>query len=223
MKKQVNQFFSAFFSIVLLFSIASCANQSPRETTDEVTGDSVSAGLTAEPDTIIAKFTDQETIRVVPGNSIGDFLIDHEIEESNLFNRLGEVDSSDAAMCKSWSMWYFSDNDQVSETNPEFDVYASCDPDLDMRKSIRVMRLRNIEFALDNGISLGTDLSVLKENYPEGRQLSFTHTNTGNPVIVYDDLASGVAFEITDSKVRAVIVHTPDQEIQHSYLPFYKQ
>lgn len=203
--------------------MASCTNQPSRTTADGMIGDSAAGATVVEADTIIPKFTDQEVIRVVAGNSIGDFLIDQEVGESNLFNRLGEVDSSDAAMCKSWSMWYFKEGEQVLESTPEFDVYASCDPNLDMNKSIQLMRLSYIDFALDNGIAMGTSVSVLKESYPDALQLSFTDVASDNAIAVYDAVAAGVAFEVREDQVTAVLVHVPGQGIENSYLPFYAQ
>lgn len=208
--------------LALLFFVAACSNPAQNESTSEPETDSAAVTDSLEVDTNIAKFTDQEVIRVVAGNSIGDFLIDQEVEESNLFNRLGEVDSADAAMCKSWSMWYLDDDDRVTEFTQEFDVYAACDADIDMKKSIQVMRLSNVDFSLDNGISLGTDLAILKETYPEASEYIFTHAVTDAPVKVYDDVATGVAFELTDDEITAVIVHSPEQSIENMYLPFFK-
>lgn len=174
-------------------------------------------------DTIVVKFTDQPMIRVVAGNSIGDFLIDQEVEESNLFNRLGEVDSADAAMCKSWSIWYLEDNNTPTHPVPEFDVYSACDAEIDMKKSIQVMRLSEVDFEMDNGISFGDDLSIIKESYPDAVELSFTDALSDTIVRVYDDVEAGIAFELSDDEVRAVIVHVPNQGIENMYLPFYKQ
>src|SRR3546814_4847802 len=70
---------------------------------------------------------------------------------SDLFDRLGKPDSGDAAMCKSWAMWYWKDS--IRNTSNEFDVYSSCDPDLDMRKSIQILRLSGAKFITDLGIS----------------------------------------------------------------------
>src|SRR5690606_30171853 len=147
-------------------------NQSENESTDDrVYDDSVQIVDSVQTDTIVSKFTDQEIIRVVAGNSIGDFLIDQEVEDSNLFNRLGEVESADAAMCNSWCMWCFGD--EANEVTREFDMYAGCDADIDMKKSIQVRRLSNVDLELDNGISCGTNLSVLKESYPDAVELTF--------------------------------------------------
>lgn len=174
-------------------------------------------------DTIVVKFTDQPIIRVVAGNSIGDFLIDQEVEESNLFNRLGEVDSADAAMCKSWSIWYLEDKNTPAHPVAEFDVYSACDAEIDMKKSIQVMRLNEVDFEMDNGISFGDDLSIIKESYPNAVELSFTDALSDTIVRVYDDVEAGIAFELRDDEVRAVIVHVPNQGIENMYLPFYKQ
>lgn len=222
MNKQKRQAIGAWFLSVLFLVVSACANQSKNESTDDrVYEDSVQIVDSVKADTIVSKFTDQEIIRVVAGNSIGDFLLDQEVEDSNLFNRLGEVDSADAAMCKSWSMWYFGD--EANEDTQEFDVYAACDADIDMKKSIQVMRLSNVDFELDNGISYGTNLSVLKESYPDAVELTFTDATSDMIIQVYDDVAAGIAFELRNDEVRAVIVHAPNQGIENMYMPFYKQ
>lgn len=118
-------------------------------------------------------------------------------------------------------MWYF--DDEVNEAKREFDLYSACDVDIDMRKSTQVMRLGNIDFELDNGISLGDDLSVLKESYPNAIELTYTDASNGEIIQVFDDIAEGIAFEVSNGVVRAVIVHVPDQSIENMYLPFYQQ
>lgn len=223
MDKTKKQTTAGWLVTCLLVFFAACTNQSQENATDNNATDSADVTASTEVDTIVSKFTDQETIRVVAGNSIGDFLIDQEIEESNLFNRFGEVDSSDAAMCKSWSMWYLENDREVTEATLEFDVYAACDADIDMKKSIQVMRLSNVPFDMDNGISFDTNWSVLKESYPDGVELVYTDALSDAIIKVYDDVAAGIAFELRNDKVKAVIVHEPDQAIENMYMPFYKQ
>lgn len=210
--------------IAVLFLInAACSNQPRNGTATEINTDDAERIDSSHVDTVVAKFTDQPIIRVVAGNSIGDFLIEQEMEESNLFNRLGEVDSADAAMCKSWSIWYLENKNAPIHPAPEFDVYSACDADIDMKKSIQVMRLSEVDFEMDNGISFGANVSVLKESYPEAVELSFTDAVSDTIVKVYDDVAAGIAFELRNEEIRAVIVHVPNQGIENMYLPFYKQ
>lgn len=208
---------------VLLLITAACSNQQRNGMADETNAEHAELVDSNQVDIIVAKFTDQSIIRVVAGNSIGDFLIDQEVEESNLFNRLGEVDSADAAMCKSWSIWYLEDKNTPAHPVAEFDVYSACDAEIDMKKSIQVMRLNEVDFEMDNGISFGDDLSIIKESYPDAVELSFTDALSDTIVRVYDDVEAGIAFELRDDEVRAVIVHVPNQGIENMYLPFYKQ
>jgi len=158
------------------------------------------------------------TYDIVAGQSIGRFQLKQELEQSEVFNILGEADSTDAAACKSWSMWFL---DQEDSSQKEFAVYAACDPAFDMRKSIKIMRLANADFVTKRGITNKSTLRDLQELLPNQTSIQNLRTAKDELVTLVDIESEGIAFEIVDTNITAVIVHEPGQKLTDAYLPFY--
>jgi len=210
--------FFAFTCLVLIF-ISSCTQRtdnSGSETRDSVNNQSAADSAI---DSVALKIGGGGRILVRAGEAIGRFQIKQEIEDAGIFGVLGKADSGDAAMCKSWSMWYLDKKAPVKE----FDVYAACDPDLDMKKSIKILRLAHVRFSMENGISNNSSVNQLKETFPEALILEKLESSSSEFITLIDDVSSGVAFEITDNKIAAVLIHQPGEELMNTYLPFYKQ
>ena len=155
---------------------------------------------------------------IVAGKSIGKFHLQQELEQSEVFDILGEADSTDAAACKSWSMWFL---DGESSPQKEFALYAACDPVFDMRKSVKILRLANADFVTKRGITNKSTLRDLQELLPEKTSIQNLKTSKDELVTLVDIESEGIAFEIVDTKIRAVIVHEPGEKLTDTYLPFY--
>lgn len=207
------------FTCLLLILLSSCTQRTDNSRLK--TGDSVSNQSAADSaiDSITLKIGDGDHILVRAGEAIGRFQIKQEIEDAGIFGVLGKADSGDAAMCKSWSMWYLDKRAPIKE----FDVYAACDPDLDMKKSIKILRLANVRFSMENGISNSSSIDRLKESFPKALILENIESTSSEFVTLIDDVSSGVAFEITDNKIAAVLIHQSGEELMNTYLPFYKR
>src|SRR5690606_12446426 len=120
-----------------------------------------------------------------------------------IFEVLGKADSTDAAMCKSWNAWFL--NKELPRK--EFNVYSVCDPNYDMKKSIKIIRLANAEFTTEKGITNKSTLKDLQEHLSEKVTIEDLENPSSDIVTLVDFESEGIAFEIMNNKITAVIVH----------------
>jgi len=210
-----------FICIVVLFS-SSCSDGAKTAKNERASSKDTVSLETGSSETLIdsasTKIAEGDTVYAIAGKSIGKFQLKQEIEQARLFEALGKVDSGDAAMCKSWSMWYL--DKKVPEK--EFDVYSACDADFDMRKTIQILRLAGVSFLTESGISEKSSINQLKSFYPEALILEHLESPSSELVTLFDDVSSGIAFELINNKITAVVVHKAGEELTDTYLPFYK-
>ena len=187
--------------------------------------DSLNTNITQKSkpkDSIIEKLSGGMTLKVIPATSIGRLQLKMEVDGSPVFKLLGRADSGDAAMCKSWSMWYWKD---AAGTKKEFDMYAVCDPDVDMKKTIQILRVEGTDFLTRRGSSKSGGLKELKVQYPDLSRLGEFSNPEGETITLWDDIKAGIAFELpypgTGKNISAVMVHQPGKKITETYLPFY--
>lgn len=150
--------------------------------------------------------------RIVAGESVGDFRLGQEMEGSGLVEHFGPADSSDAATCKSWSMWFPQEGQEVG-------VYAACDSALDMKKSVQLIRLAGIAFLTDKELTEKSTVQHVKRFYPAAVEEEFAGQG-GSKVTIYNAVESGIAFEVAADTIRSVIIHPPGKKISEYYLPF---
>jgi hypothetical protein len=206
---------------LILFS---CNFSAPGNLHSSVTDSAAAAGkATAPVDSIVYKLAGGPVLKVTPGTSIGKLQLKMELDRSPAFELLGKADSSDAAMCKSWSMWYWKDSAGIQK---EFDLYAVCDPDVDMKKTIQVLRIQGADFMTRRGSSKLSSLAELKAQYPEISRLGEFSNPEGASITLWDDIKAGIAFELpypdTGKNISAVMIHQPGKKITETYLPFYQ-
>src|SRR5690606_23522080 len=113
-------------SFIALLVIGACTGNKTQNSSKISQTDSTK-NKTQAIDSVKLKLSDSDTIFVIAGKSLGRFELKQEVEQAQLFDILGKADSADAAMCKSWSMWYLD----KSSPKKELDVYAVCDADVD--------------------------------------------------------------------------------------------
>jgi len=204
-------------SVITILIIGSCTGNTTQNS-DEIS-QTDSTKTKAQPiDSVKLKLSDGDTVFVIAGKSLGRFELKQEVEQAQLFDVLGKADSADAAMCKSWSMWYLD----KQSPKKELDVYAVCDANVDMRKTIQILRLSNVDFTTEKGITSTSTLSQLKTTYPNAENIEGIENSSSTEIILIDDIASGIAFEISNNQITSVAIHTPGEKITDTYLPFYK-
>lgn len=193
------QFVFYFFLFALV--AVSCQSEQRSEQTETVVTESIGTEGNLAKD-----------FRVVAGQSVDEFRLGQEVEESGLFDDLGQADSVDAATCKSWSMWF-------PQEGQELDVYAACDSALDMKKSIQLIRLAGIAFISDKELTEKSNPQQLKRLYPAALEEDYRSAQ-GEKVVLFDAVESGIAFEVADDQIRSVIIHAPGNKLSDYYLPF---
>lgn len=209
----------------MVTSMLAC-NQSAKESTEQQLGERMISredSLLLPPvDTVLNKIANGDSLIVAPGGSIGALVLETMLSDS-IMARLGRADSSDAAMCKSWSMWYWSDS--IRHSSNEFDVYAACDPSLDMRKSIQILRLSGAKFITDRGISEKSTRDEVKTMFPTIQSFGTFLTPDGKEIVLLDDPVSGISFEFNASdslkNIAGIVVYQPGSKLTDAYLPFY--
>jgi hypothetical protein len=205
--------------------------QTPSSPKQPAEGDSV-AGVPppASPkpappaDSLLLKLGTGKSISVVPGRSVGSLHIKE--EDSVVFNVLGRADSGDAAMCKSWAMWY----DNPANPAGEVDIFSECDPDVDMRKTIQQVRLAGLDFTTSNGLNAQSSYADIRKAHPQAVILGRFNTPREGTVVLLDDVEAGIAFAIKSANVdppgnalcSSIVVHVPGKKATETYLPFYQ-
>lgn len=166
------------------------------------------------PDTVLHKFSKSDTLEIRPGAAVGTLVLKTLISDS-LWLDLGRPDSSDAAMCKSWSMWYWGDR--------ELDLFSVCDPEVDMQKTLKIIRVRGFRYRiLQEGIHLNTssELAEIQAQFPQGRLVDMGPEGIPNTHDLYQDTTQGIAFELNaEGKQAGVLIFPKGTSLEHQYIP----
>lgn len=135
----------------------------------------------------------------------------------NLTKLLGKADSTAVDMCKDFSFWH-------SDGSGSLSIYSLCDNDLDMRKSIQLIRVRGYPFVTGQGISEQSSYADIRKIYP-GIQPAGKFVKDGQTIFVADDIQKGIAFELTDTtaggRCLAVLAHLPGKAATTTTIPLY--
>ncbi len=160
-----------------------------------------------------------DKLLIIPGEKIGNIFIGQNADQ--LESILGKADLSDAAMGKAWLTWFSKVSTGI--TGNELNIYTAYrddDPDL-TEKVVHQIRITSDEFKTVKGISTGKTLEQVKQQYPE-IELSGTYDHeTPNPVSVYDDAESGIAFEMENGICTGIIIHAKDKKVGEEYISFH--
>jgi len=156
---------------------------------------------------------------IVPAKSIGNISLNQNASE--LESILGQPDLSDAAMGKAWLTWFSKISDSI--TGNELNIYTTYkpnDPNL-TEKIVRQIRITSPEFKTSNNISTSNTLSEIKIAFPNVAEIGKYDLETENPVIIYDDVASGIAFEIENDSCTGIIIQEKDKSVGKEYISFH--
>jgi|GEM_PF-6544323 len=157
--------------------------------------------------------------QVVPGKSVGKIKLGEEGEK--LASILGKPAMGDAAMCKSWSRWKWGKPANVVE------VFESCDPQKDMRKTVQQIRFSGIPLGTRDDISTKSTFAQIKGRFPGlVAEATFTSKETGKNLMVLDQVQEGIAFVVDaagdqpdpEGKCHMIIIHLPGKKAIDTYL-----
>ncbi|MEO6906369.1 MAG: hypothetical protein ABI210_00630 [Abditibacteriaceae bacterium] len=157
--------------------------------------------------------------QIVPGKSVGKIRIGGFAD--NLAAILGKPQLGDAAMCKSWSRWEWGDPLHVLE------VFESCDPDHDMKKTVQQILFSGIPFKTQEGISSESTFAEIQQKVPTLRGVdTFKDKTTGKQMIIMDQKQDGIAFVFDakgdqpdlEGRCHMIIIHPRGKKVLDTYL-----
>jgi len=157
--------------------------------------------------------------QLVPGQSVGKIRIGD--SEESVVSLVGIPKLGDAAMCKSWSRWEWGDPLHVLE------IFSSCDPKQDMRKTVQQIRFSGIPFETANGISPKSTFAQIQQKF-KGLKVAafFKEKTTGQQRVILDQTQQGIAFVVDakdtkpnpQGKCHMIIIHPPGKNAVDTYL-----
>ena len=155
---------------------------------------------------------------IVAGESIGKAVLN--TDAANLETEFGKPDMSDAAMGKAWLTWYGKKDEHNNKT--QLDIYTTY-KDTSMReKSVQQIRTTSSFFSTDNNVHVYSSLNEIRKAFPAIQKLNKLPDNNRD-IFVYDDVQSGIAFEIADANGQkictAIIVHIKGKKVSDIYIP----
>lgn len=155
--------------------------------------------------------------QLVPGQSVGKIYLGD--AEPSLDSILGKPQSGDAAMCKSWKRWQWGDPVHVLE------VFESCDPKKDMKKTVQQIRFSGIPYETQDHISLKSTFAKIQETFTGLKAVAtFKDKTTGKQMIIMDQKQDGIAFVFNSEdnqpqgNCQMIIVHQRGQDPISTYL-----
>lgn len=208
-----------FVLFALFFGTYAC-NQTSENAEEEGLGERMISRedslLIPPADTVLDLISDSDSLIVAPGGSIGMLVLKTEFPGAAV-NRLGRPDSSDAATCKSWSMWYWDQNQR------ELDIFAACDPEVDMRKTMKIIRISGFEYTAeqDGGtVDQRSSFEDIRSTFPTGHMIAIGPDGSSRSDSLYQVPDKGIAFEIDSSgKQKAILVFPVEESLEHHYIP----
>ena len=155
---------------------------------------------------------------IVAGESIGKAVLN--TDAANLETEFGKPDMSDAAMGKAWLTWYGKKDEHNNKT--QLDIYTTY-KDTSMReKTVQQIRTTSSFFSTDNNVHVYSSLNEIRKAFPTIQKLNKLPDNNRD-IFVYDDVQSGIAFEIADANGQkictAIIVHIKGKKVSDIYIP----
>ncbi|WP_296150853.1 hypothetical protein [uncultured Flavobacterium sp.] len=184
---------------------ASCSNKNFQTVNNIVSIDTIKY--------VPPKITDYAFV-IIPGDRIGMTKLEENVET---LSKLGKPDFSDSAMGKSWMTWVSKD-DKKNELN----IYSTYKDSEMKEKVVRQIRITSPKFQTPSEISTGKTLQEIQKEF-EGIKLvgKYIDEKTKNLVEIYDAKTSGIAFEFTQNKCVAIIVHTKGKKVTEEYITLH--
>jgi hypothetical protein len=171
---------------------------------------------TTKLDTTTVK-TSNPKLLIVPGMSIGSISLEQKSEQ--LEDILGKPDLSDSAMGKAWLTWFTKVGDSI--TGHEINVYVAHQDGELKQQVVRQIRVTSADFKTKSGICASQTLDEIQKQFPNVKASGKYDMESGQPVAVFDDVDSGIAFEFEDSICTGVIIHHKGHNVYKEYSYFH--
>lgn len=195
--------YAAICTMNLLFGFAACTKM---QSVEEIT----------------ARKTENVTdprLEIIPGKSIGKVRIDGSSES---LSYLGNPDTAESAMGKSWMTW-FSKNSISPSGKYELNIFTQYADAKLSQKAVKMIRVTSPDFRTADGINPGSDSSEVFKKYPNLKYAGkFVEADQHPLHVIYTDDKSGIAVEIDReiAKCAAIIVFDSGEGLMpiYSYL-----
>jgi hypothetical protein len=157
---------------------------------------------------------------IVPGKSIGRYFLGQLVQQVDSLK--GKPDVSDAAMGKSWAIWY--GKNKTGNKRNEIAIYATYSDSTMSTKVVKQIRVISSKFETSDGLNNGNLLSSFTANYPDFILISrYVDTNLGDTIQIYDSRANGIAVEFLRDISRAITVHEKGKAVNQTYLTLHPE
>lgn len=140
------------------------------------------------------------TLQIVPGRHIGHTSINESID--SVIAQLGKPDSSDAAMGAVMCTWVSHNSGYRTDVYAHHN-YGAKDENI---AHVKLIRVSSPAFKTDGGLGVGSSLNTIINHYPVKPIATYLGKDS---IDVYDNAANGIAFEITNGKCAAILIHAP--------------
>lgn len=159
------------------------------------------------------KVTDN-AYEIIPGERIGLTKLEENVEN---LSELGKPDFSDSAMGKSWATWISKDGE-----NNELNIYSTYKDSEMKEKVVRQIRITSPKFETSERISTGKTLQEIQKAFADIKLVAkYTDEKSKSLVEIYDSESNGIAFEFTQNKCVAIIVHTKGKKVTEDYITLH--
>jgi hypothetical protein len=156
---------------------------------------------------------------IIPGNSIGLTAINDKAD--SVFKDLGKADEGDAAMGKSIQTWYSkSGTDTTKYSTAIYFTTNMGGPDEASRA--KQIRITSPFFMTVERIGVNSVLDSVSHYFPLAIKTAVYKDAAKNPVYIYEDKKSGIAFELNDqNKCVGITIHPENEKAFQTYLSFF--
>jgi hypothetical protein len=198
---------------VLLLALALGCNEPKKNTQEEDKEARLPAGAFPEY---------SGDLMIVPGKSIDKVFLGQDMSE--VFKILGNPSDGDAAMGKSWGIWYLRDSTDTKKG--ELSVYSSYKDSTMSSKDVKQIVVSATNYRTDKGLRIGVSLDEIKAVFPNVRKAAvYLNAVKKDSLIVYDAEEEGIAFDVRNKGdhffTTAITVHPKKVSVNSTYLTIH--
>jgi len=198
---------------VLLLALAIGCNEPKKNTQEEDKEARLPAGAFPEY---------SGDLMIVPGKSIDKVFLGQDMVD--VFKLLGNPSDGDAAMGKSWGIWYLRDSTDTKRG--ELSVYSSYKDSTMSSKDVKQIVVSATNYRTDKGLRIGVSLDEIKAVFPNVKKAAvYLNAVKKDSLIVYDAEEEGIAFDVRNKGdhffTTAITVHPKKVSVNSTYLTIH--
>lgn len=157
---------------------------------------------------------------IIPGKTVGHISLGD--DAATLETKLGKADFSDAAMGKAWITWYGKGKEEGPKRT-ELNIYTTYKDSTMSQKTVQQIRATSSFFMTADSVQVTSSLDKIRSAFLGLRKVgSYREEKSMATIIVYDDIAKGIAFEINEAAKQPVctgiIIHKPGVNVLDTYI-----